>query len=61
MEDRGGRIWAEKNAEEEATFCYGTDILFQVYLFAEFRSTCCDRKHYANAEKRVINPSNDEE
>src|SRR5690349_6150096 len=25
MEDRGGRIWAEKNAEEEATFCYGTD------------------------------------
>lgn len=61
MEDRGGRIWAEKNAEEWATFCYGTDILFQVYLYAEFRSTYCDMKHYANAEKRVINPSNDEE
>ena len=60
MEDRGGRIWAEKN-EEGATFCYGTDILFQVYLYAEFRSTYCDRKYYANAEKRVINPSNDEE
>lgn len=36
MEDRGDRIWAEKNAEEEATFCYGTDII-QTQAFSDLR------------------------